>query len=457
MKADLTPAAIAEIVGGTIRPDDPNAAEVVTGINQDSRLIQPGDCFVPITGDRDGHDFIDGAISQGALAYFCAKSHPLATDPNAPAGRIVVEDPLAALTQLGRWHRDTIDPTVVVVTGSNGKTTTKDFLAAALAPTYRVIATKGSFNNELGMPLTLCALNDATEVLVCEIGARAIGDIASAMPWLRPDIGVVTTIGAAHVGTFGSIEAISQAKGELVEALGPDGVAVLNGDNPATLALAQRTQAKVITAGETPTLMIHPDAVSTNGDGHVVLTVGAQTLTAPLPGIHQSTNLLLALAVADHLGVPREQSLDALATAPVSPMRMAVTTIGPYQIINDAYNANEQSTTAGLATLAAMTNGRRIAVLGMIGDLGAYTDATLARIAQTSTDLGIDVLISVGTEGRYQAGRADCIDLATIEEVVDAIVALDDGQPTVVFIKGSRAAGLEQLVSLLHTALEQRL
>lgn len=450
----LTLGEIASIVGGQLRnPSDTDRP--VTGVNIDSRIIKAGELFVPIVAERDGHDFVGAAITSGASGYFCAAIHSLATDPNAPAGAILVDDPLAALTQLGQWHRDTINPTVVCVTGSNGKTTTKDFIAAALSPLGEIVATKGSFNNEIGMPLTLCALTDSTQVLVSEVGARGIGHIAAAMPMLRPDIAVVTTIGAAHVGEFGSEAAIAQAKGELVEALQPDGLAVLNADNAACAGLADRTSASVITVGITEDADLHPDDQHVSAAGVVVLDIAGQSLTAPLPGVHQTTNLLATIAVADALKIPREASLPALAQATVSPMRMAVTTIGHVTIINDAYNANEGSMVAALDTVAAIQTGQRIAVLGFIHELGQDEATILSRIAKHSLTTGIDTLISVNARGHYAAGRPDTIEVSTVAEALPAVLDALSGDPAVVLVKASRAEGLEQLVTALTTHLEQ--
>lgn len=450
----LTLGAIAAIVDGDLR-DQSDHDRRVTGIDIDSRLISPGDLFVPIVAERDGHDFVAAARDAGASGYFCARTHPLASAPDAPNGAILVDDPLAALTQLGQWHRDTINPTVVCVTGSNGKTTTKDFIAAALQPLGEIVATKGSFNNEIGMPLTLCALTDHTKVLVSEVGARGIGHIAAAMPMLRPDIGVVTTIGAAHVGEFGSEATIVQAKGELVEALQPTGLAILNADNAACASLAARTSAPVITVGAYAAADLHPDHITVNTDGVVVLNLDGLPLTAPLPGVHQSTNLLAAIAVADALNVSREASIPALEQAVVSPMRMATTTIAHVTIINDAYNANEGSMVAALDTLAAMDTHHRIAVLGYIHELGEAEAETFSRIAQHSQTVGIDTVIGVRTGGQYAAGRPDTLEVPTISAALSAVLDVLTDSPTVILVKASRAEGLEQLVTDLTTNLEQ--
>lgn len=451
----LTRAQIATIVGGALRSSEDEGDTIVTGVSIDSRTIEPGQLFIPIVAERDGHSFIANAIAKGATGYLCAKDHPLASDPNAPDGAILVTDTVDALTQLGQWHRDTIDPLVVGVTGSNGKTTTKDFIAAALGQCKSVVATKGSFNNELGMPLTLCDLNDDTEVLVCEIGARHIGDIKAAMPALRPTIGVVTTIGAAHVGAFGSESAIAEAKGELLEVLPDDGLAIVNADNPACLALGARTKAKVVSVGTNPGADLHPEALEVSDTGFVAITLDGQTFTSPLAGVHQTTNLLAAIGVADALGIARHDAIAGLVNAQVSPMRMAMTTIGHVTIINDAYNANEGSIIAALDTLSAMATTRRIAVLGMVWDLEDQVESTLSRIAQHSMSTGIDTLISVNANGYYRAGRPDTIETTSIEDGIAALIEALDTTPTVVLVKGSRAEGLERIVTALTTHLEQ--
>ena len=452
----LTIGEIATIVGGHLLDPERDANHRATGVTIDSRQTRPGDVFVPVVAERDGHAFIADACANGAVAFFCAKDHPIIQSPQCPAGAILVEDPVAALTALGTWHRDTVNPTVVAVTGSNGKTTTKDFIRAALAPCGEVVATHGSFNNELGMPLTLCALTETTKVLVCEVGARGIGHIAQAMPMLRPDIGVVTTIGAAHIGEFGSEDAISQAKGELVEALPEDGLAILNADNAACAALAGRTTAPVRTVGTSPTADVHPDAIHVDAQGVVTLTLGDHHVRSPLPGVHQPTNLLAAIAVADALGVPRADSLPALSQATVSPMRMAMTTVGNVTIMNDAYNANEGSMIAALDTLAAVQCTQRIAVLGYVHELGDDDGAILGRIACHSADVGIDLVIGVNARGLYQAARPDVQEVAAIPDALALIQAhLRPDEPSAILVKGSRAEGLERLVTVLTTHLEQ--
>ncbi|WP_336250500.1 UDP-N-acetylmuramoyl-tripeptide--D-alanyl-D-alanine ligase [Stomatohabitans albus] len=446
---------LATIVGGQVRDPAIAGERTVRGVTIDSRQVAPGDLFVPIIAQRDGHDFVSQATATGATGYLCQQDHALATAPDAPSGAILVPDTVEALTKLGQWHRDTVDPIVVGVTGSNGKTTTKDLIAAALGSVKPVVATKGSFNNELGLPLTLCTLTEDTEVLVSEIGARGIGHIKAAMPILRPSIGVVTTIGAAHVGAFGSEAAIAEAKGELVEALPPEGLAILNADNPACAELAGRTSARVQTVGTKTTADLHPDNLSTDAHGRVTFCLDGQLVRAPLPGIHQTTNMLAAIAVADALDIPRIHSLPALAHARVSPMRMASTTVGQVTIIDDTYNANEGSIIAALDTLAAIRAPRRIAVLGMVHDLEDQLKPTLSRIAQYSEDIGIETLVSVNAQGLYRAGRDDTHEAASLDEAVDLLISLIGTQPAVVLVKASRAEGLEYIVSALTTHLEQ--
>ena len=367
-----------------------------------------------------------------------------------------MDDPLDALTGLSAWVRDEVDPIVVAVTGSNGKTTTKDFAAAAIGAGRRVVANPGSFNNEIGLPLTLCMLTADTEVLVCEIGARGIGHIADVMPMLRPDIAIVTTIAAAHIGEFGSMDVIVQAKGELVEGLGAGGVALLNADVEACAGLAERAPGRVITVGHRSPADVAPQDLRISDTAVVTMTLDGVDVTLPLPGEHQITNALLALTAAREVGVELSVAAAGLQAAAVSQWRMDISHNRGITVVNDAYNANLDSMRAALQTTAAMrTDGSRIAVLGFMAELGDTADAAHAEVGSLVATLGYDHLIVVESRAEaIAAGARDGGFAGPVEIMADASEAGDLARVVaesgdIVLIKGSRSAGLEVVATRL--------
>ncbi len=452
----LTAEMLADIVGGEL--GTPTGLEI-TGVSIDTRTTKPGDLFVPLVGEHsDGHDWIADAMAAGAAAYLCADSRPEALD--GPDGAIIVDDPLDALTGLGAWVRDEVAPIVVAITGSNGKTTTKDMAAAAIGAAKVTVANPGSFNNEIGLPLTLCLLTAETEVLVCEIGARGIGHIAGVMPVLRPDVAIVTTIAGAHIGEFGSIEAIVEAKSELVEGLGDGGVAILNADVPAALGMRELAPGPVVSFGLGPEADMHPDEVTFDATATATIRIGDVTVTLPRPGVHQVGNALAALAAAQVVGVPLADAAAGLSAAGVSRWRMEVTvTPDGVTVVNDAYNANPASTIAALDTVAAMSvTGRRFAVLGFMAELGEETASGHREVGAHLVGSGIDVLVVVQERaadiaaGARDAGFVGSIDI--VEDVAAAGALLDAtvSPGDLVLVKGSRSAGLERVADALLAA-----
>jgi UDP-N-acetylmuramoyl-tripeptide--D-alanyl-D-alanine ligase len=455
--------AVADIVGGELV----GTAGVVTGVSIDTRTIRPGDLFVPLPGEHvDGHAYAAAAMAAGAAAWLCAedRAEELLSADDAPAGAIVVDDPLDALTGLGAWLRDEVDPIVIAITGSNGKTTTKDMAAAAIGAARVTVANPGSFNNEIGLPLTLCLLTADAEVLICEVGARGIGHIAGLMPLLRPDIAIVTTIAGAHIGEFGSLDAIAQAKGELVEALDVDGIAILNADVPRVAGLAARTAGRVVTVGLAAEADLHPDEVTLDATATATVRIGDVVVTLPRPGAHQVGNALAALAAAQAADVPLDVAAAGLAAAAVSRWRMEVTeTALGVRLVNDAYNANPHSVLAALDTLGEMqTGGRRWAVLGHMAELGDEADAGHRQVGRRTAELALDGLVVVGevaegiARGAAEAGFAGSVlraaDVQAAVDLLDEHLDADD----VVLIKASRSAALESVVTRLTAAHAER-
>lgn len=464
----LTAEQLADVVGGFLLDDDTGTAGV-DDVVIDSRRAQPGALFVALPGAHtDGHAHLADAAARGASGCLVAEQRVLASDGEPevvlPAGlaTIVVDDPADALLALGRWVRETVDPRVVAITGSSGKTSTKDLIATAAGAGRAVVANDGSYNNDLGVPLTCCKLRFTSEVLVAEVGARGIGHVASLAELLAPDIAVVTTISGAHLELFGDLDTVALAKGELVEALQPDGMAVLNADDRRVAALADRTSARVVTYG------VHADAhwraedVRLDALARPTFKVRGQRVSLRMPGEHNVGNALAALAVADLLGVGLNTAATALGTAALSRWRMElVRTRRGVTVLNDAYNANPASMSAALRTLARMgQGGRRWAVLGQMAELGATAREEHDRIGRLAARLGIDGLVVVGNQagaiGRGAEAEGGHGERFVVEQTEQAVTLLADrlAPGDVVLVKASRAAGLERVAEELVTTFE---
>ena len=449
---------IAEAVGGTVH-DDPGVT--VTGpATHDSRQVEPGGLFVAIAGERvDGHDYARSAVEDGAAAVLAQR--PV----GVPA--VVVDDPYAALAALARHLVDRLpELKIVSLTGSQGKTGTKDLIAQVLATAGPTVATAGSFNNELGMPMTVLRAGADTEYLVLEKGARGIGHIRDLCGVARPYVGLVLNVGVAHLGEFGSREAIAQAKGELVEELPPEGTAVLNADDPLVAAMAPRTQARVTTYGEAATADVRIDDLHLDDTGRprfdLVTAAGRAHVDLQLLGEHQASNAAAAAAVAVALGLDLADVAIALSAAGnASRWRMEThERADGVLVVNDAYNANPDSMRAALKTLAALGRGRpgarTIAVLGEMRELGASSLEEHDAVGRLAVRLDIAQLVVVG-EGARPIHLGACLEGSWAEESVfvpdvDAATSWlrEHVRPgDVVLVKASRAAALERVAEAL--------
>jgi UDP-N-acetylmuramoyl-tripeptide--D-alanyl-D-alanine ligase len=431
----------------------------------DSRLVVPGGLFVALPGENvDGHDFVATATATGATASLT--SRPIEGSPC-----IVVEDQQTALGELARHVMSQLpDCLVIGLTGSQGKTSTKDMIAQVLAPYGPTVAPKGSFNNELGHPLTVLQADEKTRYLVAEMGAAHIGDIAYLTRITPPRIGLVLNVGVSHLGEFGSRDAIAQAKGELIEAVLPGGIAVLNADDPRVAAMAGRTKAEVLTFGETPEADVRATgmALDDNGRAEFALHLAGDELPVRLQliGEHQVSNALACAAVAHAVGLAPEQIADGLNSAVnVSKWRMEVTERPDgVTVINDAYNANPDSVRAALKALVAIgrTRGARTwAVLGEMRELGTAAAEEHAAIGRLAVRLDVNRLVAVteparpiqlgaslegsSLEGsrRNESAYADSIEAAL--ELLRAELRPGD----VVLVKASRTVGLDRLATAL--------
>jgi UDP-N-acetylmuramoyl-tripeptide--D-alanyl-D-alanine ligase len=436
--------------------------DVVTAVSTvatDSRVLEPGALFVALTGEQaDGHDHVAGAVDAGAAAVLVEHE----VDVDVP--QLVVDDTWRALAALAGEVRRRVDPVTVAITGSVGKTTVKDLTAAAVASQRRTVAARGSFNNELGVPLTLLQLTEDSEALVTEIGARHVGDIAALAPLVAPDVAVVTAVAGVHLEIFGSIEQVAVAKGELVEALGPGGTAVLNLDDPRVAAMAARAPHVIGVSLEDPAADVHAEDIRLDRHARATATAvtpwGRATLRLPIAGRHHVANALFALAVAGHLGLDLGAAADAIADAPVSPWRGEVTEADGVVILNDAYNANPTSVEAALETLVAVERtGRTWAVLGVMAEIGPTHDAEHHAIGTRVRHLGVDELVVVGDEAaRIAEGARDVgAEADRVTTVPDGAAALEHLLPRVapgdvVLVKASRVGGLEAVADGLAAA-----
>lgn len=457
---ELTLAEIAAATGGRLSGGATGEDRITGSVEFDSRKIEPGSLFVALDGERvDGHDFAAKAIDEGAVAMLGSR------DVGVPA--VLVEDALAALGRLARTVLDQLpDLTVIGVTGSSGKTSTKDLLAQLLSRLGPTVAPPGSFNNELGHPYTALRADAGTRFLVMEKGARGIGHIRWLTDVAPPRIGVVLNVGVAHVGEFGSVEVTAKAKGELVESLPANGVAILNADDPRVRAMADRTNARVVLVGQSADADVRAEDVRLDSAGRPSFTLATSAGSVPvalgLHGEHHVGNALAAAAVALEVGMPIEEVAEALGAArPVSKARMEVTERGDgVTVINDAYNANPDSVRAALKALKAMSENRRSwAVLGLMAELGETSTAEHDAIGRLVVRLNIDRLVVVGEPaaalhtGAVLEGSwgEESVHVSNVDSAVELLRAqLRPGD--VVLIKASRVVGLDRVATALLEA-----
>ncbi|WP_155055204.1 UDP-N-acetylmuramoyl-tripeptide--D-alanyl-D-alanine ligase [Streptomyces blattellae] len=461
----LSLAEIAAVVGGQTH-DIPDPSVQVTGpVVRDSREAGPGSLFVAFVGERvDGHDFAAQVVEAGAAAVLA--SRPV----GVPA--IVVEDVQTALGALARHVVRRLGTTLVALTGSAGKTSTKDLIAQVLQRKAPTVWTPGSFNNEIGLPLTALSATEETRFLVLEMGARGIGHIRYLTDLTPPKIGLVLNVGTAHIGEFGGREQIAQAKGELVEALPEDGAAILNADDPLVRAMASRTKAKVVLFGESGEAGVRAENVRLTDTGQPAFTLhtpsGASDVTMRLYGEHHVSNALAAAAVAHELGMSAEEIATALSEAgSLSRWRMEVTERPDgVTVVNDAYNANPESMRAALRALAAMgeasraKGGRTWAVLGQMAELGDEALAEHDAVGRLAVRLNVSKLVAVGGReaswlqlGAYNEGSwgEESVHVSDAQAAIDLLRSeLRPGD--VVLVKASRSVGLESVAQALVEA-----
>ena len=450
-------ASVARAVGGALATEDVEVSSVQT----DSRLVADGALFVALVGAQaDGHAFVADAFDQGAAAVL-VRSGAVADGP-----AVVVADTGQALLDLAADERRGFTGTVVAITGANGKTSTKDMAAAVCAERFRTHASPRSFNNEVGLPMTLLGTPPDSDVVIAELGARHVGDVQRLMPIADPSVVVVTNVGVAHMEVFGSWEAIVEASAEPIEALDPEDLAILNADDGVAATFADRTRARVRSFGRGAEAAVRADDVSLAADGcasfDLVADGGRARVSLAVPGEHMVHNALAAAAVGLELRVPLASCASALSAARITPWRMETTaTAAGVRVVNDAYNANPESVAAALKTARWIAaDGRLIAVLGQMAELGAIAAEEHERIGELAARLRVDRLITIGPEAKAiaVAGVREGVEPENVADYEEADAALADvlavaRDGDVVLIKGSRVAGLERLAAQLVEAL----
>ncbi len=432
------------------------------GVSTDSRSIAAGNVFVALNGERfDGHRFVDEVCQAGAAAVIVE----VGRGPQVPGefGVIEVEDTKVALGRFAAAHRAEFDLPVVAVAGSNGKTTTKDLLGALIEADGPALWSEASFNNDIGVPLTLLKLTEEHKVLVQELGTNHPGELKPLIEMTRPLHGVITSIGREHLEHFGDVDGVLSEEGTLAEMLPPDGILFLNGDEQHADALATKTKAKVVRIGSGGDCDWQISAVQMHNDGTRFDVTAPQArfeeLRIRLLGRHQVTNAVLALAVGTELGLAGTLGRRTLANCTPSKWRLQLWEDNGVRVLDDCYNANADSMTAAIDTLVGLPcSGRRIAVLGDMGELGEHAESAHREIGRLLAERGVDMLFAVGSMSYLYAGEAREAGLRVISEfdtVEDAVVTLQRAlRPgDLVLVKASRTAGLERISAKIRGTL----
>ena len=454
---------IAALTGGEILSGD--GAVIGNDLFIDSREAAPGCIFVALSGERvDGHDFLEPALEAGARVLVVTREREQLAGPIIAAqdkGAVVIQvpDAVVVVQELARHHRTRLQATVVGITGSTGKTTTKDMVRAVLGRSMRVVSTEGNRNNELGVPLTILQAGSDTDALVVEMGMRGIGQIARLAEIAQPNVGLVTNVGTSHIELLGTQARIAEAKGELARGVTSDGVVLLNGDDAYSDAIAATSSAPVVYYGLSEQCTVTAIDIELDEQSRASFTLvapeGRIRVALGVSGRHNVYNALAAAAVGLRLAVPMDRIADGLSSADMSAMRMEVfTSASGITVVNDAYNANPTSMRAAIDTLSTMSaRGRRIAVLGDMAELGSLTELAHFEIGETVAEQSVDILVAVGprakrfADGALAAGMEPdavftCGDSARGADLLNELAEPGD----VVLVKASRVMGLETVV-----------
>lgn len=445
---------INKATGGKIISGD--EGKKINGICIDSRQVKPGDLFIALAGENtDGHLYLEDAFANGATAALVTQAKL------NPSGTIIqVADTLKALQDLAGYYRQKFAIPLVGVTGSNGKTTTKDMISSVLGEKFNVLKTSGNFNNELGLPLTLMELNSNHDLAVLEMGMRGLGQIAELVKIAKPTMGVITNIGLAHVELLGSREKIAQAKGELIFGLPENGVAILNGEDEYCRKIGEGFNGKTVYYGFSSQNQIRAVEVKQKefASNFTVVSPNAKfTVQVPLPGEYNILNALAAVAIGLESGLNVEQIQSGLINMKLTGMRLErVTGAKGEIIINDTYNANPDSMIASLTTLNNFSGNKKVAVLGDMYELGEYSETGHRRVGKAIAGMELDLVVTVGQLASVISRQVIeegvlSIEVASFSTKEDAVDFLKQklSKGDVVLVKGSRGMAMEDIIYAL--------
>lgn len=426
----------------------PRGQTAISGISTDTRAVAAGDCFVALSGDRfDAHDFLDQAVAAGAAAVIVSRPRSQLAALNVPV--FVVQDTLIALGELAKYRRTAWGKPVVGIAGSNGKTSTKELLSAALGSRFTVHATRGNLNNRVGVPLTLLSLPDSADVAVVELGTSIPGEIAMLREIARPDVVVVTSIAEEHLEGLGDLAGVLAEESAVFDS---NSVAIIPATHPELCEPATRAR-KVIVAGlDSGDVRATSWSIAPDGSGTAV--VGGVDVHSPLRGVHNLRNLMLALAASQELGVSTADAARGIAQLTPPPMRASWEQIGRALIINDAYNSNPGSAFAALDMLASAPGAQRVAILGTMRELGANSRRCHDEVARAALASGADVIAGIGefADSLMQLASADprVVTAADVDELWTALAPRLASEPTIL-LKASRGVKLERILPLISS------
>ena len=434
----------------------------VQGITTDTRRAGAGQVFFALRGQRtDGHTYLSQAADAGCVAAVVAADAELAGQVLGAfsAGVIAVADTTAALGDLAARHRKLVSaPAVIGVTGSNGKTTVKRMIHHILARRLKGTCSPKSFNNEIGLPLTLLGVSPGDDYVICEIGTSAPGEIAALSKIARPNLAVITSIGPAHLERLGSVDRVAVEKASILGELAGDGLGVIWADSPQLAKAVRYHRCKLISFGESPDADLRLTGFEQVGRGQRFQFNGRLWVDLPMPGRHNAMNALAAIAAAQRFGIDQADSAAGLADFGGESMRLEWTEVGSGAIINDAYNANPASMAAAADVLAGCKGGRKVFVVGDMRELGDQAEEMHVQVGCDAAERGVDLVIAVGPLGRYIARGAsdrgrEAVEFESVESAAGALARLLRPGDTVL-VKASRSMGLEGLIPAIRAALE---
>jgi UDP-N-acetylmuramoyl-tripeptide--D-alanyl-D-alanine ligase len=443
----LSIAEIARVVGGEIHPRAAGAGGAVpTGHSIDTRTLESGDLFYALEGEHaDGHTFVAAAASAGAAG--AVVSRPV-EGPAASFPQIVVDSPLSALQSLAVYLRGLVDIPVIAVTGSNGKTTTKEMIAAVLSGRLNVHKNPGNYNNQIGVPLTILGLEESDEVLITELGSNHPGEIRELAGWARPDVGVITNVGRAHIGLFGSIENIVEEKTDLLRVLPPSGRGVVNADSPAVLQKAGEIEIDIVTFGIEAHCDYRATDVDTGAGSGTLFKVAGVEVALRAPGLHNVYNALAAIAAGSLFGIGPAESARALRD--FQPVRVNISREGDITLIDDTYNANPDSVRAVLSVLMGMPAGRRVFLMGEMLELGDFAAELHREVGGSLAGSGLDFFFGVGgaawdaVDAARESGMTEeRAGFFADKETACAFLSRFIKSGDAILVKGSRATGMD--------------